>query len=155
VLPINNPTISHAHSAIDRFIPASPHKRDAAWSQKVSGNSEKSSLLQSCVRLCASRAGLFDGLRSTIDGCYEQFNLDKIARSTADSHPANAPAMAVIETLCHPFATAKIVVWTWTRSVGSGPIAVRRDARGDATLCACGHSSERTSNRCARDEDCK
>ena len=59
--------------------------------------------------------------------------------------------MAVPETLCHPFATAKIVVWTRTRSVRGGQIAVRRD-RGNATLCACGRSSERTGNCCGRDK---
>ena len=60
--------------------------------------------------------------------------------------------MAVPETLCHPFATAKIVVWTRTRSVRGRPIAARR---GDATLCACGRRSERTGNRCGRDKSSK
>jgi len=59
--------------------------------------------------------------------------------SAADSHPADPPAMAVPETLVHPFATAKIVVWTGTRSVRGGPIAVRRR---DATLCVCGRCGE-------------
>jgi hypothetical protein len=56
--------------------------------------------------------------------------------SAADSHPADSPAMAVPETLCHPFATAKIVVWPGTRSVRGGLIiaARSRDACGDATL---------------------
>ena len=38
--------------------------------------------------------------------------------SAADSHPANPPTMPVIETLRHPFATAKIVVWPATCSMG-------------------------------------
>ena len=65
--------------------------------------------------------------------------------------PADPPPTAVPETLCHPFATAKIVVWTRTRSVRGGPIAVRRDW-GNATLCACGRSSERTGNCCGRNK---
>jgi hypothetical protein len=71
--------------------------------------------------------------------------------SAADSHPADSPAMAVPETLCHPFATAKIVVWPGTCSVRGGLIiaARSRDACGHATLCARG---ERTGNRCDRDK---
>jgi hypothetical protein len=66
--------------------------------------------------------------------------------SAADSHPADSPAMAVPETLCHPFATAKIVVWPGTCSVRGGLIiaAGSRDACGDATLCACRRRGERT-----------
>jgi len=65
--------------------------------------------------------------------------------------------MAVIETLCHPFATAKIVVWPATCSVWGGLIiaARSRDACGDATLCACGRRGERTGNCCDRDEGSK
>src|ERR1700736_5760594 len=65
--------------------------------------------------------------------------------------------MAVPETLCHPFATAKIVVWPGTCSVRGGHIiaARSRDVRGDATLCACGRRGERTGNRCDRDEGSK
>src|SRR5258706_12274855 len=70
--------------------------------------------------------------------------------SAADSHPADPPAMAVPETLLHPFATAKIVVWPATCSVRGGLIiaARSRDACGDATLCACGRRGERTGNHC-------
>src|ERR1700731_5420385 len=65
--------------------------------------------------------------------------------------------MAVPETLCHPFATAKIVVWPGTCSVRGGLIiaARSRDARGDATLRACRRRGERTSDRCDRDEGSK
>src|SRR5450755_184923 len=77
--------------------------------------------------------------------------------SAADSHPADSPAMAVPETLCHPFATAKIVVWPGTCSVRGGHMIAARscDACGDATLCACRRRGERTSNRCDRDEGSK
>src|SRR5450631_2063505 len=77
--------------------------------------------------------------------------------SAADSHPADSPAMAVPETLCHPFATAKIVVWPGTCSVRGGLIiaARSRDACGDATLCACRRRGERTGNRCDRDKASK
>ena len=46
--------------------------------------------------------------------------------------------MAVIETLLHPFATAKIVVWPATCSVRGRLIVAARSlyACGDATLCA-------------------
>jgi hypothetical protein len=50
--------------------------------------------------------------------------------------------MAVPETLCHPFATAKIVVWLATCSVRGGLLIAARS--GDATLCACGRRGERT-----------
>jgi hypothetical protein len=65
--------------------------------------------------------------------------------------------MAVMETLLHPFATAKIVVWPATCSVRGGLIiaARSRDACGDATLCACGRRGERTGNRCDCDEGSK
>jgi len=77
--------------------------------------------------------------------------------SAADSHPADPPAMAVPETLVHPFATAKIVVWPATCSVRGGPIigARGRAAGGDATLCAYGRRGERTSDRCHRDDSSK
>ena len=73
--------------------------------------------------------------------------------SAADSHPADSPAMAVPETLCHPFATAKIVVWPGTCSVRGGIIIAARSR--DATLCACGRRGERTGNRCDRDKGSK
>src|SRR5450631_1665039 len=73
--------------------------------------------------------------------------------SAADSHPADSPAMAVPETLCHPFATAKIVVWPGTCSVRGGLIIAARS--GDATLCACRRRGERTGNRCDRDKGSK
>ena len=62
--------------------------------------------------------------------------------------------MAVIETLLHPFAAAKIVVWPATCSVRGGLIiaARSRDACGDATLRACRRRGERTSDCCDRDE---
>jgi hypothetical protein len=77
--------------------------------------------------------------------------------SAADSHPADSPAMTVLETLCHPFATAKIVVWSGTCSVRGGLIiaARSRDACGDAALCACRRRGERTGNRCDRDKGSK
>src|SRR6185436_20954583 len=77
--------------------------------------------------------------------------------SAADSHPADPPAMAVPETLGHPFATAKIVVWPGTCAVRGGhTIAARsRDARSDATLCAYGRRGKRTSDRGHRDEGSK
>jgi hypothetical protein len=78
--------------------------------------------------------------------------------SAADSHPADSPAMAVPETLCHPFAAAKIVVWPGTRSVRGGLIMAARwsrDTCGDATLCACRRRRERTGNRCDRDKGSK
>src|SRR5258707_15709579 len=76
------------------------------------------------------------------------------ALSAADSHPADPPAMAVPETLCHPFATAKIVVWPATCSVRGGLIIVARsrDACSNATLRACRRRGEQTSDRCDRDE---
>ena len=59
--------------------------------------------------------------------------------------------MAIPETLCHPFATAKIVVWPATCSVrGRLIIAVR--SSDDATLRACRRRGERASYRCDRDE---
>jgi hypothetical protein len=61
--------------------------------------------------------------------------------------------MAVPETLCHPFATAKIVVWPATCSVRGGLI-IPAGSR-DATLCACGRRGERTGNRCDRDKGSK
>jgi len=70
--------------------------------------------------------------------------------SAADSHPADPPAMAVPETLVHPFATAKIVVWPATCSVRGGLIIAARSR--DATLRACRRHGERTSDRCDRDE---
>ena len=73
--------------------------------------------------------------------------------STADSHPANPPATAVPETLVHPFATAKIVVWPATCSVRGGLIIAARSR--DATLRACRRHGERTSDRCDRDEGSK
>jgi hypothetical protein len=73
--------------------------------------------------------------------------------SAADSHPADPPATAVPETLCHPFATAKIVVWPATCSVRGGLIIAA--GSDDATLCACGHRGERTGNRCDRDKGSK
>jgi hypothetical protein len=62
--------------------------------------------------------------------------------------------MAVPETLRHPFATAKIVVWPATCSIRGGLIiaARSRNACGDATLCACGRRGERISDRCERYE---
>src|SRR5258705_11573712 len=65
--------------------------------------------------------------------------------------------MAVPETLGHPFATAKIVVWPATCSVRGGLIiaAPSRDACGDAPLCAWGRRDERTRNRCDRDKGSK
>jgi hypothetical protein len=66
-------------------------------------------------------------------------------------------AMAVPETLLHPFATTKIVVLPATGSVIAGPIIVARsrDACSNATLCACRRRGERTSDRCDRDEGSK
>ena len=61
--------------------------------------------------------------------------------------------MAVPETLCHPFATAKIVVSPATCSVRDGLIIAARS--GDAALCACGRRGERTGNRCDRDKGSK
>src|SRR5712691_7690867 len=77
--------------------------------------------------------------------------------SAADPHPADPPAMAVPETLFHPFATAKIVVTPVTWSVIAGPIIVARsrDACSNATLRACRRRGERTSDRCDRDEGSK
>jgi len=77
--------------------------------------------------------------------------------SAADSHPADSPAMAVPETLCHPFATAKIVVWPGTCSVRGGLIIAARSryACGDATLCAYRRRGERTGNRCDRNKSSK
>ena len=65
--------------------------------------------------------------------------------------------MAVMETLLHPFATAKIVVWPATCSVRGGLIiaARSRDACGDATLCACWRRGERTGNHCDCNEGSK
>ena len=62
--------------------------------------------------------------------------------------------MPVPETLCHPFATAKIVVTPATWSVIAGPIIVARsrDACSNTTLRACRRRGERTSDRCDRDE---
>ena len=122
--------------------------RNRMIAREVSGH-DKNQDYCSLLRLCAS-LGHFDGLRSTVEGCYEPFNR-RNRGSAANSHPADPPAMAVPEALCHPFATAKIVVWTRTRSVRGRPIAVRRDW-GNATLCACGRSSERTDNCCGRDK---
>jgi hypothetical protein len=45
--------------------------------KEVSGYAEKSRLLQSSSAFRI--AGHFDGLRSTVDGCYEPFNLAAIA----------------------------------------------------------------------------
>jgi hypothetical protein len=61
--------------------------------------------------------------------------------------------MAVPETLCHPFAAAKIVVWPGTCSV-RGRVA-RNCACSDATLRGCRRRGERTSDRCDRDEGSK
>ena len=104
---------------------------------------------QGLLRLCASRSWFLDCPHSTVNGCYEPFNLATIAGSATDSHPADPPAMAVPETLCHPFATAKIVVWPATCSVRGGLIIAARS--GEATLCACGRRGERTGNCCDRD----
>src|SRR6201999_3739897 len=92
-----------------------------------------------------------------VGGCREAVQPCRNRGSAADSHPADPPAMAVPETLGHPFATAKIVVWPGACSVRSGfIIATRsRDACGAATLCACGRRGERTGNRCDRDEGSK
>ena len=82
------------------------------------------------------------------------FNLAVIADQPQTLHPANSPAMAVPETLVHPFATAKLVVWPGTCSVRSRHIiaARSRNACADTTLCACGRSSERTGNHCDHNE---
>src|SRR5437764_7765947 len=61
--------------------------------------------------------------------------------------------MAVVETLLHPFATAKIVVWSATCSVRGGLVMAARSR--DATLCACGRRDERTGNRCDHDKGSK
>ena len=50
--------------------------------------------------------------------------------------------MPIPETLCHPFATAKIVIRPAACSVGDGLIVAAR--RRDAALCACGRRGERT-----------
>jgi hypothetical protein len=61
--------------------------------------------------------------------------------------------MAVPETLCHPLATAKIIVWPATCSVRGG---LRIAARSrDPTLCACRRRSERAGNCCDRDKGSK
>src|SRR6476646_8251178 len=80
----------------------------------------------SLLRRCALRPRSFRRPPHDVDGCYEPFNLAVISGSAADSHPAYPPAMAVPETLCHPFATAKIVVMPVTWSVIAGPIIVAR-----------------------------
>src|SRR5205823_12641745 len=59
--------------------------------------------------------------------------------------------MAVVETLLHPFATAKIVVWSATCSVRGGLVMAARSR--DATLCA--RRDERTGNRCDHDKGSK
>src|SRR6478736_587585 len=111
----------------------------------------------SLLRRCALRPRSFRRPPLDVDGCYEPFNLAVISGSAADSHPAYPPAMAVPETLCHPFATAKIVVMPVTWSVIAGPIivALSRDACRNATLRACRRRGERTSDRCDRDEGSK
>src|ERR1700722_4826580 len=73
----------------------------------------------------------------------------RASRSEADSHPADPPAMAVPETLRHPFAAAKIV------TPGTWIVARRRDACSNAALRACRRRGERTSDRCDRDEGSK
>jgi len=47
--------------------------------KEVSGYAKKSRLLQSSSALRVAVPGHFDGLRSTVEGCYEQFNLAAIA----------------------------------------------------------------------------
>src|SRR6476659_339658 len=109
------------------------------------------------LRPCALRPRSFRRPPLDVDGCYEPFNLAAISGSAADSHPADPPAMAVPETLRHPFATAKIVVLPVTWSVIAGPIIVARsrDTCRNATLRACRRRGERTSDRCDRDEGSK
>lgn len=77
--------------------------------------------------------------------------------SAADSHPADPPAMAVPETLCHPFATAKIVVLPGTCSVIVAPIIIARSGEicGSTTLRACRPRCKRSSDRCDCDEGSK
>jgi hypothetical protein len=105
----------------------------------------------SLLRPCALRPRSFRRPPLDVDGCYEPFK-SRPRGLAADPHAADPPAMAVPETLRHPFATTKIVVWPGTCSVRGGPIAARsRDAWGDTTLCACGRSSERTSDCCDHD----
>jgi hypothetical protein len=62
--------------------------------------------------------------------------------------------MAVPKTLCHPFATAKIVVGPGTCSVRRGLIIAARSC-GNTTLCACWRRGERTGNHCDRDKGSK
>jgi hypothetical protein len=89
--------------------------------------------------------GHFDGLRSTSMVAVSR-SISRNRRSEADSHPTDPPAMAVPETLRHPFATAKIV------RPGTWIVARSRDACSNATLRACRRRGERTSDRCDRDE---